>query len=184
MASLLNERGAGMDPITLIVTALAAGAALGLKDTASSAVRDAYAGLKALVTKRLAGRSAAGVVLSGHEKAPETWQAPLMAELSEAGADHDPGLVAAAQALMNLVDKAGARAGKYTVDARGAQGVQIGDHTRQDNVFHAPPGGLSYPKMTGSGVPGQRGTWLPTRLRQNPADVDPAMDNKGAGDGA
>ena len=43
-----------MDPITLIVTALAAGAALGVKDAASSAVKDAYAGLKALVSKRLA----------------------------------------------------------------------------------------------------------------------------------
>lgn len=130
-----------MDPITLIVTALAAGTALGLKDTASSAVRDAYAGLKALVRKRLAGRPDAEVVLSRHEKAPETWQAPLMAELDEAGAGHDPDLVAAAQALMNLVDEAGARAGKYMVDVRGAQGVQIGDRNRQDNVFHAPPGG-------------------------------------------
>ena len=42
-----------MDPITLIVTALAAGAALGITDTASSAIKDAYAGLKALVKKRL-----------------------------------------------------------------------------------------------------------------------------------
>jgi hypothetical protein len=25
------------------------------------------------------------------------------------------------------------------VDLRGAQGVQVGDHNRQDNVFHAPP---------------------------------------------
>jgi hypothetical protein len=31
----------GMDPITLIVTALAAGAALGLQDTASAMVKDA-----------------------------------------------------------------------------------------------------------------------------------------------
>ena len=130
-----------MDPITLIVTALAAGAALGVKDTASSAVKDAYAGLKALVRKRLAGRPDAEVVLARHEQAPQTWQAPLTAELGEAGADQDPGLVAAAQALMSLVDEAGARAGKYTVDVRGGQGVQIGDHNRQDNVFHAPPGG-------------------------------------------
>jgi len=36
--------------------------------------------------------------------------------------------VAAAQALMSLVDEAGTRAGKYTVDMRGAQGAQIGDH--------------------------------------------------------
>jgi hypothetical protein len=130
-----------MDPITLIVTALAAGAALGVKDTASSAVKDAYAGLKALVRKRLAGRPDAEVVLARHEQAPQTWQAPLTAELGEARADQDPGLVAAAQALMNLVDEAGARGGKYTVDVRGGQGVQIGDHNRQDNVFHAPPVG-------------------------------------------
>ena len=53
-------------------------------------------------------------------------------------------LVAAARALMSLVDEAGARAGKYAVDVRGAQGVQIGDHTRQDNVFHAPARRLSW----------------------------------------
>ena len=64
-----------------------------------------------------------------------------MAELAGAAADHDRDLVAAAQALMSLVDGAGARAGKYTVDVRGAHGVQIGDYNRQDNVFNAPPGG-------------------------------------------
>jgi hypothetical protein len=42
-------------------------------------------------------------------------------------AGHDLDLVAAAQALMNLVDEGEARAGKYTVDVRGAQGVPIGD---------------------------------------------------------
>ena len=128
-----------MDPITLIVTALAAGAALGVTDAASSAVKDAYAGLKALVTKRLGGRPDAGLVLARHEKAPGTWQAPLMAELAEAGAADDADLVVAAQALMHLIDDAGARAGKYTVDARGARGAQIGDHNRQENVFNAPP---------------------------------------------
>jgi|ERR1017187_5733021 hypothetical protein len=130
-----------MDPITLIVTALAAGAALGVTDVASSAVKDAHAGLKALVKKRFGGRPDAELVLTKHEKAAETWRAPLRAELAEAGADRDPDLVAAAQALMNLVDEAGARAGKYTVDVRGARGVQVGDHNRQDNVFYAPPGG-------------------------------------------
>jgi hypothetical protein len=130
-----------MDPITLIVTALAAGAALGVKDAASSAVKDAYAGLKALITKRFGGRPGAELVLAKHERAPETWQAPLMAELGEVGADSDPDLVAAAQALMNLVDEAGARAGKYMVDVRGAQGVQVGEHNRQNNVFNAPPSG-------------------------------------------
>ena len=130
-----------MDPITLIVTALAAGAALGAQDTASAMVKDVYAGLKALVKKRLGGGPGAELVLAKHEQAPETWQAPLMAELAETGADGDPDLIAAAQALLDLADEAGRRAGKYTVDVRGTQGVQIGDHNRQDNVFKGPAGG-------------------------------------------
>ena len=64
-----------------------------------------------------------------------------MAELAEAGADRDGDLIAAAKALLDLVGEAGERAGKYTVDVRGAQGVQIGDHNRQDNVFNAPADG-------------------------------------------
>ena len=130
-----------MDPITLIVTALAAGAALGVKDTASAMVTDAYAGVKALVKKRLGEGPGAELVLARHEQAPETWQAPLMAELAETGADGDRDLIAAAQALLDLVGEAEGRAGKYTADVRGAQGVQIGDHNRQDYVFNAPPGG-------------------------------------------
>lgn len=131
-----------MDPITLIVTALVAGAAMGMRDTASSAVKDAYSGLKALVRKRLAGRPDGELVLARHEEAPETWRAPLMEELNQAGTDHDADLIAAAEALMRLVDEAGGRAGKYSVDIRGAQGVQIGDRNQQRNVFHAPPGGF------------------------------------------
>jgi hypothetical protein len=130
-----------MDPITLIVTALAAGAVSGVTDSLSSAVKDAYASLKALVCKRLAGRPDAELVLAKHEQAPETWQAPLAAVLGDAGADRDADLVAAAQTLLRLVDAAGAAAGKYTVDVRGAQGVQVGDRNRQDNVFNVPPGG-------------------------------------------
>ena len=124
-----------MDPITLIVTALAAGAALGVQDTASAMVRDAYASLKALVRRRFGGDPGAEMVLARHEQAPETWQAPLKAELARTGADEDGDLIAAAKALLDLVGQAG----KYTVDVRGAQGVQIGDHNRQDNVFNAAP---------------------------------------------
>ena len=125
-----------MDPITLIVTALAAGAALGIQDTAAAMVKDAYASLKDLVRRRLGSDPGAEMVLARHEQAPETWQAPLMAELARTGAEGDSDLIAAAKALLDLVGKAG-DAGKYAVDVRGAQGVQIGDHNRQDNVFNA-----------------------------------------------
>lgn len=129
-----------MDPITLIVTALAAGAAQGITDSASAMMKDAYAALKARVKKKLGGKPGAELVLAKHEQAPETWQAPLVAELAEAGADRDHELIAAAKALLDLIGEAGG-AGKYTVDVRGAQGVQIGDHNRQDNVFNAPAEG-------------------------------------------
>ena len=130
-----------MDPITLIVTALATGAATGVTESASAAVKDAYARLRALVRKRLADRPDAELVLARHETSPETWQAPLVAMLAEVGAEHDTDLVGAAQAFMGLADNSGARAGKYAVDTRGAYGVQVGDHNRQDNVFRATPGG-------------------------------------------
>jgi hypothetical protein len=130
-----------VDPITLIATALAAGATAGLTDAASSAVKDAYDSLKALVRKRLAGRPDGDLVLLRHETNPETWRAPLAAELNEAGASQDADLIEAAHALMSLVDEDGARAGKYTVDVRGAQGVQIGDYNLQSNLFNRPHDG-------------------------------------------
>ena len=64
-----------MDPVTLILTALATGAGLGLKDTATSAVQDAYGSLKALARKRFAGRRDGQLVLARHEEDPAPWQA-------------------------------------------------------------------------------------------------------------
>jgi hypothetical protein len=104
-----------MEPVTLILTALAAGAALGLKGAASSAVTDAYNGLKALVKRKLAGRQDGELVLARHEQAPQVWEQPLAEELTAAGAAEDQDVVAAAQALMQLVDAAGSAAGKYQV---------------------------------------------------------------------
>jgi hypothetical protein len=127
-----------MDPITLIVLALAAGATAGLQAVASSAVTDAYASLKSLVKKRLAGQQDGEMVLNRYESAPQVWEAPLAQELTNAGAADDSELIAAAQAIMTLTDEAGHRAGKYTVDARGAQGVQIGEHGKQHNIFGKP----------------------------------------------
>jgi hypothetical protein len=124
-----------MDPVTLIVTALAAGAAAALQDGASAAVKDAYARVKALVKKRFTDRSEGELVLTRHEAAPQVWEAPLAAELSAAGAEGDAELVAAAQALMNLIDEAGSRSGKYAVTVRDSQGVQVGDRNTQTNTF-------------------------------------------------
>lgn len=124
-----------MDPVTLIVTALGAGTASAIQDEASAAAKDAYVRLRALVAKRFAGRPAAELVLSRHEADPSTWDKPLAAELSAVAAEQDADLVDAAKALLSLVDRAGARAGKYAVTIQNSQGVQIGDGNTQTNTF-------------------------------------------------
>jgi hypothetical protein len=134
-----GEWGPRVDTVTLILTALAAGAALGVKDTASQAVKDAYGSLKALVHRRLAGRGDGELALARYEEAPDTWEAPLAKELTATGAGDDARLVAAAQALMALADAAGSQAGKYAVQVHGGQGVQVGDHNTQDNTFGTAP---------------------------------------------
>lgn len=98
-------------------------------------------GFADLVRRRFAGRRATETVLVEHEKAPQVWQAPLSAELAAVGADTDAQIIAAAQRVMALVDEAGSASGKYLVDLRGAQGVQVGDHNTQTNTFTAPLNG-------------------------------------------
>jgi hypothetical protein len=124
-----------MDPVTLIVTALAAGAATALQDGVSSAVKDAYTRLTALVKKRFAGHPDRELVLARYEQAPQVWDKPLVEALTAATSAGDQDLVMAAQALMHLVDAAGSAEGKYQVVVHGSQGVQVGDHNIQHNTF-------------------------------------------------
>ena len=140
-----------MDPVTLIETALVSGAA---GATASSAVKDAYEGLTARLKRLFAGRPKAEKILSSYEVDPETWERPLASELNAVGVDQ--GLVDAAQELMQLIDAAGSRAGKYNVDSRGSQGVLIGDHNVQNNTF-TPPGSGGQGGGPGGGSAGGAG---------------------------
>ncbi len=128
-----------MDPVSVIVAALTAGAVAGAQGTATDVVKDAYAGLKALVRRRLAGRVSGEVAVEQHERQPEAWRGAVEAELVDVDAGGDVAVVEAAQRLMALLDAEGSRAGRYQVDARGAQGVQIGDHGTQTNTFTTPP---------------------------------------------
>ena len=120
-----------MDPVTLIVAALAAGAGAGLKDAAGSAVRDAYQGLRALVRRRFEGKPAAEVALAEHEQDPKTYEQPLRKYVAETGVDQDPAAVELAQKVMALLDGPGSQAGTYVVDARYAQRFQIGQRNIQ-----------------------------------------------------
>jgi hypothetical protein len=128
-----------MDPITLIVAALAAGASAGtleaLKDDVKELVKAAYARLRGLARTRVADQPGAELVLAQHETDPQTWEAPLAMMLTEGGAADDANLVEAARALMELVDATGTAAGKYNVTIRDSRGVQVGDHNVQVNRF-------------------------------------------------
>ena len=128
-----------MEPITLLVTALAAGASAGtidaLKDNAKEAATAAYARLRGLARKRVAGRPDGQLALERYEAAPQKWEAVLTDELTAAGAANDAELVTAARALMELIDQAGAKSGKYNVTIKDSKGVQVGDGNVQVNRF-------------------------------------------------
>ena len=125
-----------MDPLTLIVTALVAGATAAAKETAGNAIKDAYKGLKALIQKRFAGKPAAEVALTEHEKEPEVWSAPLKKALNEVDATNDTKILDAAQELLRQADPDGAARGKYNVQFQGpVQGAVVGDHANVTQTF-------------------------------------------------
>ncbi|HWG60176.1 MAG TPA: hypothetical protein VG253_00555 [Streptosporangiaceae bacterium] len=128
-----------MEPVTLILTALATGASAGaldaLKDDVKDTAKATYAKLRDLVGQRFRGNPSAELVLSEHQADPETYAAPLAKKLTEAGAAGDTELVATARALMELLDQAGAKSGKYNVTIKDSKGVQVGDGNLQVNKF-------------------------------------------------
>jgi hypothetical protein len=124
-----------MDPLSLIVAALASGASAALKDTAGQTVKDAYSGLKSLLNRKVADKPLAQKVIEKHEEAPEVWEKPLQEELGKAGVADDEAVVRAAQQLLALVDPNGAQAGKYNVTIAGGKGIVVGDHAQVDMTF-------------------------------------------------
>ncbi len=118
-----------MDPITLILTALTAGAAASVKDTANQAIKDAYNGLKALIQRKFPGKLTVEVARAESEKKPDVWKASPEVELKEIGIDQDKEIIAAAQKLMTLVQPQQAAMGKYNVQITGnIQGFAQGDY--------------------------------------------------------
>ena len=101
-------------------------------------------------------------MLAEYDAEPQTWQAPLAAQLSESGADADDELIAAAQALMSLVDATGRSQASTRWMARGSQGVQVGDRNTQTNTFGPGPADRQEPAVAvtgGSGAGQPRPGW-------------------------
>lgn len=118
-----------MEPISLILAALSAGATAGATATGSAAITDAYAALKRLVTARL-GRSTA---LERFERDPEGGAADLRQELVAGRADTDTELIERATRLAQLTSAAGTT---FNVNFHGGvQGAVTGNHNTVNMRF-------------------------------------------------
>jgi hypothetical protein len=116
-----------MDPVTLVVAALAAGAAAGAGDVATEAIKDAYAGLKTALKRLFTGRPKGEETLTDYEADPDTYEKPLAKQLEEAGVGEDDEVQAAAERLLKLADQGGIKT-KYHVTVNGGVVGIIGDH--------------------------------------------------------
>lgn len=121
-----------MDPISLLLAALTAGAAAAAEDTASQAIKDGYTGLKALIHKRFAGKQAAETALAEYEKDKDTWERPLQKSLSEVGADQDEAILQQARQVLRLANYNLQQTpqGKYGVQIGEGKGTVIGDNAQ------------------------------------------------------
>ncbi|MDN4612324.1 hypothetical protein [Arthrobacter burdickii] len=116
-----------MDPVTLIVAALVAGATSGVTDTVSQAVKDGYAGLKNVLAVKFAGNPKSEQALADYEADPDTYEKPLAKQLKETGADQDTEVLAAAEAVLKAAEQAGVKT-KYHITVTGGKVGIIGDH--------------------------------------------------------
>jgi len=92
-----------MDPISMIIAALGAGALAATKDTAGTAVKDAYQGLKTLIKKKLEGDVLGQAMVDAKPEEIKQAEGLLKDKITKAGADKDAEIIQAAQELLNQV---------------------------------------------------------------------------------
>jgi hypothetical protein len=98
-----------MDPITIIVSALAAGAAAGLKPTAEKAIKDAYEGLKSIIQRKIGNVSVEALETKPDSKAK---QDSVAEDLVAASANQDPEVMAQTKMLLDVLKKHEEKTGK------------------------------------------------------------------------
>ena len=132
-----------MDPVSAILAALTAGAAVAAKDTAGSAIKDAYEGLKSLIKKKFAEKALPKAAVEAHATEPGPAEAILRPALKDAVIDANDELMKAAKALLAMADPDGSVQRRYALHVTGnVQGVVQGDHANVNMNF----GGEAKPK--------------------------------------
>ncbi len=118
-----------MDPITLIVTALATGAAAAATDIATDVVKSGYARLKALIARKFADKPDVVNAVAQVEQKPnsESRKGMLKEELEAAGASEDDELIQQVKSFLDLLEKNGFSTGvTYTAANIGSGAIAQG----------------------------------------------------------
>ena len=127
-----------MEPVTTtIAAAVALGAAESLKDVATQAIKDAYAGLKKLIQDRYGNNEDVTDAVDYVAKKPvaENRRQMLEEALKEAGADKDQELVQLAQQLLAALKEqpGGKEAAQQTINQNISGKVNVISGTDQTN---------------------------------------------------
>lgn len=91
-----------MEPVSMVLGALAAGAVAATQETAGQAVKDAYGGLKGALQKRFADRPVAQIAVAQYPKDKELLESLLTTEITRSGADRDPEIIRYIEELQRL----------------------------------------------------------------------------------
>jgi uncharacterized protein YbjQ (UPF0145 family) len=120
-----------MDPITLLTTAIVAGAVAATQETAAQAIKDAYAGLKTLIAGRFQTAKTAVEVIEANPQAAELKQS-AQTLLKMSGADKDIEVLTQAQAVLQAVKRSGLHlAPAFGVDMKD---IKIGASLRMEDI--------------------------------------------------
>lgn len=131
------EGDISVDPINIVLAALATGATAAAQETASQAVKDAYTGLKVLISKRFEKKSHAEMALAEYEKDADIWEKPLQKSLVETGVDQDEAVVQQAQHLLKLLHpQQDSQNRADVIIGKRSQGIVIGDHAQVTQTFN------------------------------------------------
>ena len=119
-----------MEPVTLIVSAVALGAAAAAEEVVPQAIKDAYAGFKGLLVRKFGGAANVEDAVRKVEEKPESEgrKAVLGEEIEAARSAIDPELIAKAEELLKQLQAAGrAPAGvSYTATLTGSGAIAQG----------------------------------------------------------